>query len=321
MAKTPAKAPETPEQAGANKLAAPEPENTVIPKPSPDPWSSVRVAESIEELDKLKALIYGPNGSGKSSLAARFKRPLIGLTEKQAIPAIKDANPNALIKLISNAQQLLEFRQLTRSPQLRERCDAVALDSLTDIQRVLKDLYTGQQEKNRDITDMQSWGKTIDATARLARELRDLPIHTMIICLDTEIEIDGEGLVHRPAVSGKSLPNQLGQYFNLVGYMSRQVRPGGMRREVMFQGSDRYQTKGMRGLGDVEPPEPLFWLHKRFGLPLEQEKDRNGETVEQRIAQWKACAEENASTQPSDSQSAQNTTNAGTVDPFAGSNS
>lgn len=300
-----------PEEKELNKLA--QPESTTIPTPAPDPWNTVRVAGEIEDLDRLKCLLYGPNGSGKSTAAARFNCPLIGLTEKQAIPAIKEANPKAIIKVISTPQHLLEFRQLCRSAQLAQRCDAVVLDSLTDVQRLLRDMYTSQQEKNKDTTDMNSWGRTIDATARMAREMRDLPVHTIVICLDAEIEVEGEGLVHRPSVNGKALPNQLGQYFNLVGFISRQARPGGHRREVMFEGSDRFQTKSMTGIDAVEPPEPLLWIHKRF------KKEAVDAETQKRVDRWssvgKATSDDDVGTKTKEAASP-STTN--TVDPFAG---
>lgn len=291
-------------------------EKPETPKPAPDPWGTVKVASEIENMDRLKILLYGPNGGGKTTTAARFQRPLYGLSELQAVPAIKEANPNALIKYISNAQQLLEFRQLCRSPELVKRCDAVVLDTLTDTQRMLRDMYTGQQEKNKDTTDKNSWGRTIDATARIARELRDLPIHTVIICLDAEIEVEGEGLVHRPSVNGKALPNQLGQYFNLVGFISRQTRAGGTRREVMFEGSDRFQTKSMKGIDPIEPPEPLWWVAKRLGKEVDPE-------TRKRVEQWMSIAKSEESNKAINTlnPSTTITTNTNTtpsVDPFAG---
>lgn len=305
----------------ANELAKPDGAATTIPKASPDPWSTVVTVTSLKEQDRLKCLLYGPNGSGKTTTAARFRCPVIGLTEQQAVPAIKEANPNALIKVIRTPQDLLEFRQIFRSAQLMDRVDAVVLDSLTDVQRILKDLYTGQQAKRKDVTDVETWGRIIDATARLAREMRDLPVHTMVICLDSEIEVEGEGIIHRPAVSGKALPNQLGQFFNLVGYISRQTRPSGTRREVMFEGSERYQTKRMTGIDDVEAPEPLLWIAKRFGAEVPDTKDFNGKNIKDRLAEWQARGSMETSVQPDATINTTNTNttnNTGTVDPFAG---
>lgn len=279
-----------------------------------DPWSTVCVAADIENLDKLKVLITGPSGGGKTTMAAKFRCPLIGATEKQGVPAIKEANPRALIKVINNAQDLLEFLQLCRSKELADRCDAVVLDSLTDAQRMLRDFYMARN----DPQEQQYWSNTAPATARIVRVLRDLPIHTMVICLDSETEVPGEGLVHRPALSGGKALNNLGQYFNLAGFISYQQREGGNRREVMFDGPDRYRVKGLTGIDAVEAPEPLLWIHKRFGSPLPDDKDGNGKTVQDRITEWEARGHTTVTASaPSTTAVPTTTTKGAAVDPFA----
>jgi len=243
-------------------------------------WDSVRSVESFPEFNKLKALVFGPSGSGKSTLAARFKKPLIGLTEAQAVPAIQSANPDALIKMITDVEELGEFRQLLRDPELPNRVDAVVLDSLTDAQRILKEHYTARQTRRQDKTDMDTWGTIIDGTARLAREVRDLPVHVCVICLDAENQVDGLGLVHRPAVSGKRLPNDLAQYFNLVGFTHVAELDNGFRHQIMFRSDERYLTKTMEGIGGTEPQEPLLWVQKRFGGSLDKNSAK-------RVSEWK----------------------------------
>lgn len=234
-------------------------------KEKKDLWSTTVKAGDLDRLKKLKVLAYGPSGAGKSRMGALFGRVLIGLTEHQAVPTIIEVNPDAVIKLISGPRELLEFKEMIRDPSLPERVDAVVLDSLTDAQRILKAHFTAKQASGRETTDLETWGLLIDATARLAREVRDLPVHVMVTCLSEEENVPGEGLIHRPAVSGKRLPNDLAQYFNLVGFAHVREHERGMRHEVMFRGSDRWLCKGMTKLNDVEAPEPDLWIAKVFG--------------------------------------------------------
>ena len=145
--------------------------------------------------------------------------------------------------------------------------------------------------------------------------MRDLPIHTMVICMDAETEVPGEGIVHRPALSGGKALNNLAQYFNIAGFISYQERDGGKRREVMFDGPDRYRVKGLTGLNNTEAPEPLLWIQKRFGTPLPDDKDRNGKTASDRIAEWEARAV-GTQTVTIKSVNTPSTTSA-TADPFA----
>lgn len=248
-----------------------------------DLWGTTVKASDLDKLKKLKILTYGPSGAGKSRMASLFKRVLIGLTEHQAIPTITEVNPDAIIKLISGPRELMEFKEMIRDPSLADRVDAVVLDSLTDAQRILKAHFTSRQAKRTDVTDLETWGILIDATSRLAREVRDLPVHVMVTCLSEEMNVDGEGLVHRPAVSGKRLPNDLAQYFNLVGYAHVKEYERGLRHDVMFRGQDRWLTKSMTKLDDVEPPEPEVWISKVFGGKVSPE-------VRERYKAWKALA-------------------------------
>lgn len=227
----------------------------------PDPWADVKKASELDTDGLMKALIYGPSGSMKSTMLARFEKPLIGLTELQAAPIIKLNNPNALIRPIRNMKDLIAFMKLVKQPDLAKRVDAVGLDSLTDAQRILINHYTAQQENRIDTTNQDTWGVVINRTFRLARELRDLPVHVLCICLDRE----EEGGIHRPAVSGKRLPNDLAQCFSLVGYAYKKEHDDGkIRREVLFSGPERFLTKDFPGIDMIEPPEPQMWIHKVF---------------------------------------------------------
>lgn len=255
---------------------ASEPQQTA----GPDPWASVQEAHQLEHMNKLKTLVFGPNGCGKSTLGALMGRPLIGVTEHQAIPLIKRLNPHAKTWLIQKPEDLQAFKKLCRVPDLAKRVDSVVLDSFTDCQRIIRTYYTDTQKSGSSTTDMKTWGLIGDATMRLARELRDLPVHTLVICLDDEENIEGEGLVHRPAISGK-LKNTLGQFFNLVGYVYRKETESGLRHEVMFQGPSRFQCKPMYGINPVEPPEPSLWIQKCIDPSLKLTAE-----VQERVRAW-----------------------------------
>lgn len=242
---------------------------TVAPTPQDDLFARLVTARDLPQSDKIKMLVYGPSGSGKSTFAARFPRPLFGLTELQAGPSIVAANPDAAVFPILNASDLMAFRKLLADPRTAQRFDTVILDSLTDAQRIIKEFYTSKQDKRTDITNMDSWGLVIDGTARLARELRDREYHTVLICLDAEESVDGVGTVHRPGVHGKRLPNDLAQYVNAVAYLAKEedLDTGALRRTLTFEAGERYLTKGLQGLRAREPAEPAWVLHKALRAP------------------------------------------------------
>jgi len=273
-----------------------DPETTPPPVNAPAPqdlgrlWSAARPASQLGNLSKLKILLTGASGGGKTTTGAKFERPLYAPTELQAIPIIQHVNPDALIfhnsdgrPGIRDARDLQQFRAMIKDPTLADRVDAVVLDSLTDCQRIIKDSYTRAQTSGRKTTDQDTWGAIIELTARLAREVRDLDVHVLVTALDKEVEINGR-MVHRPSVSGKHLPNDLAQYFNLVGFSyAEEMDSGGVRNSTMFRaGSDRYTVKKLPQLDDIEPPEPLMWISKVFGATADQ-----GTT--ERVAAWVAA--------------------------------
>lgn len=270
--------------------AAPPPTKGKPPSsPAVNPLSKIREAGDYDEQATIKGLLYGPTNGGKSTFLAKLPKPLIGLTEPQAIPSIRRANPKAAIFPISTYGDLLEFQAIVSSPKISSRYQSVGLDSLTDAQRIIREHYTNAQDKRTDVTDMDSWGVVIDKTARLVRTVRNaIGVSTWIVALDKEEVVGGIGLVHRPAVNGKTLPADLAQYVNVVGYMHREELPNGIRRTIRFDGGERFLTKGMGDLDRLEPPVPS-WILYRAGLgPLPSPEDLEA------VEEWKDAAKANS---------------------------
>lgn len=275
-------------------------------------WDQVKPAAQMQQQHKLKALIYGPSGAGKTRLLSLFRKPLIGVTEMQGVPTIQQWNPDALVYPITDADGFKNFRKLVADPDLPNKVDAVCIDSVTDLQRLIKAAYVAKQASQRELPDMDTWGLIVERTARVVREVRDLPVHVVVTCLDMEQSVPGEGTVHRPAVQGRTLPSDLAQYFNAVGFAYTRQHERGVRHEVMFRGPDRYMVKGMPGLNDVEVPEPAVWIHKRFGVPVPDD-------VRERYFAWLAMTGEQQA-QPTAPAEPTTTTTTTTEDPFGNPN-
>lgn len=256
-------------------------------------WDISKPASELTSDRKLKVLLSGPSGSGKSTMCARTGRVLYVPTEMQAIPVVQDANPDALVfhnldgrAGVRSWGDINQLRALLRDPSLEERVDWVVIDGLSDMQTIVRAHFTKRQTKRTLTTDQDTWGIIVDMTARLAREFRDLPVNVIVTTLDMEVEAGGRG-VHRPAVSGKKLPNKLLGYFNLAGFTHVDELDSGEKRwQVMFRSDNRYLTKGAKGINDIEPPEPLYWLAKRFGGEAPAD-------VLQRVREWERMEETN----------------------------
>jgi hypothetical protein len=242
----------------------------------------IKSADDMASLDKAKILLYGPSGAGKTSFGAGMPRPLIGLTEKQAVPSIKRINPKASVFVIESFQDLIDFVALAASPNIGKRFDSVVLDSLTDAQRMIKEHFTSRQEKRQDVTDLDTWGVILDKTASLMRTIRDAHAHVVVITLDAEEKVEGMGMVHRPAVLGKKLPNELAQFVQAVGYVhSAEMQSGAVRRQISFYAGERYTTKIAAGLDNREPVEPLHVIARMLGQPPPDDA-----ALAERVAIW-----------------------------------
>lgn len=252
-------------------------------------WAAAQTAGDMKTFMKMKILVEGGSGSGKTSFASRFARPLVACTELQAIPIVKIENPNALIfhnsegrEGIRDARDLQQFRAMVRDPKLHEHVDAVVLDGITDAQVIIKESY-GRAQDNSSVDEIaiKTWNAIGGMTIRLIRELRDLPVHVVVTVLDAEVEDDGR-IVHRPDLLMKKLPNKMMQFFNVVAFLHTQKKSGGIRFQTMLRSdSNKYRVKAMRGLDNVEPPEPLYWAHKIFGEDLPDD-------VKERVETWRA---------------------------------
>lgn len=227
--------------------------------------SKVKRAKSMTSVDKLKVLITGATKQGKSFICATSgKTPLIGLTELQAVVTIKRANPEACIFEIKTMRDIVDFLTLASSGDATKHFDAICLDGITDAQRIIRAHYTNQQGERagKTKTSQETWGIIIDATAKLARNLRDIENNVIVTALDKEDTVEGIGIVHRPSLSGKNLPNDIGQYFNAVGFISSIRRENGLRREVFFRADEHYLVGGPEFLDDIEMPSFRWWSSK-----------------------------------------------------------
>lgn len=237
----------------------------------------------------LKVLGYGPSGTGKTSLFATMPEPiLILLTEKQGEMSIRRVNPRARIVYIEDkiickchgktaekcpngARDGIE--KLTAKQVLYGVLDelatkthpflSVGLDSLTDLQQVfLSDMKGGQPGKK---VSLPEWGSLIDYTKDVIIKLRNLNMHSGVICLSDEIQDNNNRLVYRPQLAGKKLPSAILQFFNLVCFQ-RKMRDadavGGATYESVFDAGDEYYTKTHPALAPIEVPLFRLWVDK-----------------------------------------------------------
>lgn len=234
-------------------------------------------AERFHENPYLKVSIYGQSGVGKTEWACRSPRPLIAITEPQAMATVVDANPGALVVLIECYDDFHAlFTAVKAAPRVvaddGQPClqlgdhlfQTLVLDSFTDLQRMMIARLLGHDGKNAvdqldfDATvsnlSLQQWGRVLDACTQVWRDQRALNCNTVFICLaETQFDSEGRRIV-LPMLSGKKSPFQMGQYFNAQGIclVQRDPTTGASKHAIRWVAdSVRYQTKPAPGWPSV----------------------------------------------------------------------
>jgi len=228
----------------------------------------------------VNVLLYGNSGTGKTTFGSRCgKRPFIVLSEQQAVLPIREANPEATILVVETWEALQELYRAINEAITKGAWpyDVIVLDSLTEMQRKLKDEIvakglkaTAAGGKNEPTVQadgtlsMKGWGVLIDKTFNLVRAFRDLSSDFVCVALCNESTEDDKRYF-RPMVNGQALPGNLAGLFNVVLYsFVTKSNPlevegfveGAQQFVVLTNGaSDRYLIKGHRSLKPYENPE------------------------------------------------------------------
>jgi hypothetical protein len=228
----------------------------------------------------FKALAMGHSGSGKSSLGATAPKPLILLSETQGKMSIlqRAAALGVEPPTIIHMECLQDYRNVVRGLygdkgkpfkvmdgkdvlHEGEWPETVVLDSLT------------KGDDGLEVISMRHWGALRDRATKLIRAFRDVPVHTLFLCLLTErLDESSDGTTtrwHGPQMPMKALPNVVMQATNLSGLLTRTSSkdpddPKGNRileYGVRTVGPSYLMVKPCRPLKDLEAPDFGAWVN------------------------------------------------------------
>ena len=224
---------------------------------------------SSAELQHLKVLLYGDSGAGKTFAAAsagskNFPVAILE-TEANGMLSIQASNPNALVIRASSIADVEEFIVDVKNPkgELRGKhgVKVVAIDSLTEIQRLVKEDIVGNGQAS-----LQQWLFITERMRRLIRAIRDLDIHVVCTCLAvTKYDSDQIRQVV-PCFEGQKLHIECPQYFSAVGYVYKDILEeegkNFVLHRVMFSGPSTYMCKVAAPLAAVETANVRDWIER-----------------------------------------------------------
>ena len=167
-------------------------------------------------LDYAKVVLYGPPGSGKTTAATTWPKPLV-LSAESGLLSVRDKDIDVwTIDKWEDLEESFAYLKHEKHDYL-----SVVIDSLTEVQKKLNEyIVRAFPTVKRGYTDLVSesdWGANIDKMRKLCRAFRDLPMNVVFIALSQDVEVDGEN-VTRPALNGKTLPDELCGWCDAVVY-------------------------------------------------------------------------------------------------------
>ncbi len=225
-------------------------------------------------MKRLRSVIYGQSGVGKSTAVETapgprlildseggsdwLEKPTIEWTDvNQAPPKEGPEGAGRDYNVVLFIRDWATFEMAERWLQAGDHnFRTVALDSLTDIQKRVKDSIT------TGAFDQQAWGVLLNKMDVSLRRIRDLtkhktnPLHCIIIT--ALVRTNAAGML-APRIQG-GLVDELAGLFDLVGFMRPAATvndKGELDRELAIDPSREYEAKARGSLGRT--------LHEVYG--------------------------------------------------------
>ena len=243
----------SPPNKGAQETGSSQPKSSI----------SLRVSRASDLSDEAWfVLVFGDPGAGKTHLVSTAKKPIILLTERNGITTVRRANPDALVFIAEDMNDIRAFMKAAKGGEFAEEgIETIVMDSLTEIARMMIDEILDSRGRAEQGMTRDMWGLFTERFRLFMRTLRTLPLDVVATALASH-QTDGEdGPIHvRPVCGTRNLANEVAQYFNAVGFVYKTEKPTDeedetSRYRVAFDLARRFVTKSCHPIvGTVSGP-------------------------------------------------------------------
>lgn len=168
----------------------------------------IKSTKTLEKNPKLNVLLYGAPGTGKTTIAGTFPNPIY-LNIEAGVNTLTEKEIDFVT--IESWEEVKEVYNGLKDGTLKY--DSVIIDSVTELMKKRGEEILGA----RDQMSIRDWGVLIKDIEGMMRRFRDLPQHVLFIFAEEEGK-DGDRIIKRPSVSGRSLPTTACGMVDLVGY-------------------------------------------------------------------------------------------------------
>jgi len=211
----------------------------------------VKILSSEEQSCFLKMLVYGASGVGKTVFGSTAPEPLF-LDAEAGLLSIQDKKIDRI--KIETFQDLRDAFEFLKAGQHKYK--TVIIDSLTEIQKKSMDSILAKNGKDKPT--IGEWGENIEEMRKTSRYFRDLKMNVILIALEQVVEDEITGVSRRlPALQGKSLPQEVMGFYDIVGYMSVQevaVKAEGEGPAIKGLPSEKILVRSIR----VQPTQNIY---------------------------------------------------------------
>lgn len=179
----------------------------------------------------LKMLVYGPSGCGKTVFGSTAPKPLF-INAESGMLSVKDKQIDSYP--VETFADVTDVYLYLHTDPAAKKYETVVLDSITEIQK--KSMDSILAAAGRAKATIGDWGDNIEQIRKVCRAFRDLKKNVIVIALDSYEKDEATGIfMHQPALQGKSLPQEVMGFFDVVGYMVTEERPieGKKEKEIV----------------------------------------------------------------------------------------